>query len=138
VCRRSLRRVAITKPIRAAITAAEDWLPALDGDGSLRDGAELVEFTNRLDPGMLASFPAGTRLICRRERPHPTGQLTLFDTINRMRHQVFATDTPHGGGSIQFGQAVSDDACDGARHRKKTSWLDGPANASCRVGRGAV
>jgi hypothetical protein len=26
----------------------------------------------------------------------------LFDTINGMRHQVFATDTPHGGGSVQF------------------------------------
>jgi hypothetical protein len=94
--------VAITTPIRAAITAASDWVPALDGDGSLRDGAELVELTDYLDPGVLASFPAGTRLICRRERPHPGAQLTLFDTINGMRHQVFATDTPRGGGSIQF------------------------------------
>jgi hypothetical protein len=94
--------VAITTPIRAAITTAEDWVPALDGDGSLRDGAELVELTNHLDPGVLATFPAGTRLICRRERPHPGAQLSLFDTINGMRHQVFATDTPHGGGSIQF------------------------------------
>jgi hypothetical protein len=94
--------VAITTPIRAAITAAEDWVPALDGDGSLRDGAELVELTDCLDPGVLSSFPAGTRLICRRERPHPGAQLTLFDDVNGMRHQVFATDTPHGGGSVQF------------------------------------
>jgi hypothetical protein len=94
--------VAITKPVRAAITAAENWVAALDGDGSLRDGAELVELTDHLDPTLLASFPAGTRLICRRERPHPGAQLSLFDTINGMRHQVFATDTPHGGGSIQF------------------------------------
>ena len=43
---------------------------------------------------MLASFPAGTRLICRRERPHPGAQLSLFDHVNGMRHQVFATDTP--------------------------------------------
>jgi hypothetical protein len=28
--------------------------------------------------------------------------LSLFDTINGMRHQVFATDKPHGGGSVQF------------------------------------
>ncbi len=94
--------VAITAPVRAAITAAEDWVAALDGDGSLRDGAELVELTDYLDPGVLASFPAGTRLICRRERPHPGAQLSLFDQVNGMRHQVFATDTPHGGGSIQF------------------------------------
>jgi hypothetical protein len=81
--------VAITTPIRAAITAAEDWA-ALDGDGSLRDGAQVVELTDYLGPGVLASFPAGTRLICRRERPHPGAQLSLFDTINGMRHQVFA------------------------------------------------
>jgi hypothetical protein len=94
--------VAITQPIRAAITAADDWVPALDGDGSLRDGAELVELTDHLDPAVLASFPVGTRLICRRERPHPGAQLSLFDQVNGMRHQVFATDTPHGGASIQF------------------------------------
>ena len=94
--------VAITEPIRAAITAAQGWVAALDGDGSLRDGAELVELTDLTDPGLLASFPAGTRLICRRERPHPGAQLSLFDQVNGMRHQVFATDTPHGGGSIQF------------------------------------
>jgi hypothetical protein len=94
--------VAIGAPVRAAITAATDWVPALDGDGSLRDGAELVELTGLVDPVLLAGFPAGTRLICRRERPHPGAQLSLFDTINGMRHQVFATDTPHGGGSVQF------------------------------------
>jgi hypothetical protein len=94
--------VAIGAPMRAAITAATDWIPALDGDGSLRDGAQLVELTGLVDPVLLAGFPAGTRLICRRERPHPGAQLSLFDTINGMRHQVFATDTAHGGGSVQF------------------------------------
>ena len=94
--------VAITTPVRAAITTAQGWVAALDGDGSLRGGAELVELTDHLDPGVLASFPAGTRLICRRERPHPGPQLSLFDQVNGMRHQVFATDTPHGAGSIQF------------------------------------
>ncbi|WP_433304311.1 IS1380 family transposase [Actinoplanes sp. CA-030573] len=94
--------VAITTPIRAAITAADDWVAARDGDASLRDGAELVELTDYLDPAVLASFPAGTRLICRRERPRPGAQLSLFDQVNGMSHQVFATDTPHGGASIQF------------------------------------
>jgi hypothetical protein len=94
--------VAITTPVRAAISTAEDWVAALDGDGGLRDGAELAELTDHLDPAVLASFPAGTRLICRRERPHPGAQLSLFDQVNGMRHQVFATDTPHGGASIQF------------------------------------
>ena len=38
--------VAIGEAVRAAITAAHDWIPALNGDGSLRDGAELVELTD--------------------------------------------------------------------------------------------
>ena len=49
--------VAIGEAVRAAITAATDWIPALNGDGSLRDGAELVELTDLVDPVLLA----GTR-----------------------------------------------------------------------------
>ena len=95
--------VAIVEPVRAAITAASAWIPALNIDGSLGDDAQVTELTDLLDPSVLSGFPAGTRLICRRERPHPGAQLSLFDTINGMRHQVFATDTPHGAGlSIQF------------------------------------
>ena len=94
--------VAITEPVRTAITTAGDWIPALNPDGSLRDGAEITELTDLLDPVVLAAFPAGTRLIARRERPHPGAQLSLFDTVNGMRHQVFATDTGHGAGPIQY------------------------------------
>jgi hypothetical protein len=94
--------VAIVEPLRAAISAATGWIAALNADGSLRQGAELVELTGLTDPVLLAGFPAGTRLICRRERPHPGAQLSLFDTIAGMRHQVFATDTPPAGNPIQF------------------------------------
>jgi hypothetical protein len=38
----------------------------------------------------------------RREIPHPGAQLSLFDTIEGFRHQVVATDTPVGHGSIQY------------------------------------
>jgi hypothetical protein len=101
--------VAITEPIRQAILHAKQhgrWVPALDGDGEPRDGAEVCELTGLVgDDG----FPAGTRFIVRRERPHPGAQLSLFDTIEGMRHQVTATDTPpgttRGGGSIQYLEA---------------------------------
>ncbi len=94
--------VAITEPIRAAVRQATDWVPALDTDGDLRDGAEICELTGLVpDDG----YPAGTRFIVRRERPHPGAQLSLFDTIEGMRHQVMATDTPPGGGSTQFLEA---------------------------------
>jgi hypothetical protein len=94
--------VAITEPVRAAIRQATDWVPALDSDGELRDGAEICEITG-LVPA--EGYPEGTRFIVRRERPHPGAQLTLFDTIEGMRHQVMATDTPPGNGSIQYLEA---------------------------------
>ena len=51
----------------------------------------------------LTGYPAGTRIIVRRERPHPGAQLSLFDHDEGLRHQVFLTDTPYSGdGSAQF------------------------------------
>lgn len=95
--------VPITEPIRQAIVHAAAWIPALDADGDLRDGAQVVELTHLMTPVALAGYPPGTRLICRRERPHPGAQLDLFDTIEGWRHQVFACDTPvAGGGSLQY------------------------------------
>jgi Transposase DDE domain group 1 len=41
-------------------------------------------------------------MIVRRERPHPGGQLSLFDTIAGLRHQVFVTDTPRTACSLQL------------------------------------
>jgi hypothetical protein len=97
--------VAITELIRQAILSAQQdgtWVPALDIDGDPRDGAQVCELTGLVpDDG----FPAGTRFIVRREKPHPGAQLSLFDTIEGMRHQVMATDTPPGGGSIQYLEA---------------------------------
>lgn len=41
----------------------------------------------------LNAWPEGTRLIVRRERPHPGAQLSLFDAIEGLRHTAFITDT---------------------------------------------
>ncbi len=65
------------------------WHPAINADGSRRDGAEVVELTALVT---LDAWPAGTRLIVRRERPHPGAQLSLFDTIEGMRHTAFITN----------------------------------------------
>jgi hypothetical protein len=94
--------VAITEPVRDAISATTNWIPALDADGQVRDGAELAEITDLLSADLRGKYPEGTRFIVRRERPHPGAQLSLFDTVEGLRHQVMATDTPHGGSSIQF------------------------------------
>ncbi|MFF1838862.1 IS1380 family transposase [Streptomyces sp. NPDC058231] len=93
---------AVTEPVRHAIRTLPEqvWHPALDQNGTLRDGAEVAELTGMVD---LAGHPAGTRIIVRRERPHPGAQLSLFDQDEGLRHQVFLTDTPYsGGGSAQL------------------------------------
>jgi hypothetical protein len=91
--------MAITQPIRAAITACLDWQPAIDTDRQLRDGAEIAEITHLVD---LAGYPTGTRMIVRRERAHPGAQLSIFDMIEGLRHQVFITDTPRNACSLQL------------------------------------
>lgn len=92
---------AITATVRAIGTMPDRlWHPALNQDGTLREGAEVAELTGVID---LDGYPSGTRLIVRRERPHPGAQLYLFDQDEGRRHQVFLTDTPYsGGGSAQF------------------------------------
>lgn len=90
---------AITEPIRAAILACVDWLPAIEADRELRDGAEIAELTHLVN---LSAYPEGTRMIVRRERPHPGAQLSLFDSVEGMRHQVFITDTPRSHCSLQL------------------------------------
>ena len=44
------------------------WRAAVDGDGTEREGAQVTELTDHLD---LSTWPEGTRLIVRRERPIP-------------------------------------------------------------------
>ena len=67
----------------------EDWIPAVETDGSVRDGAWVIELTDLID---FANWPEHTRVIARRERPHPGAQLSLFDQHEGFRHQIFITD----------------------------------------------
>jgi hypothetical protein len=69
------------------------WTPALDADGDVRDGAGVAELTGLLD---LGKWPAGMRVIVRREKPHPGAGLTLFEQADGWRYQAFATNTAHG------------------------------------------
>ena len=74
--------------VRAACLAvpASAWAPALDSAGCEREGAWVAEL-----PLGLAAWPAGTRAICRRERPHPGAQLSFTDE-NGYRFQVMLTN----------------------------------------------
>lgn len=68
------------------------WAPAYNSDGEPREGADVAEITGLLD---LSSWPAGTRVITRREVPHPGAQLRLTDVEGR-RITCFATNTTGG------------------------------------------
>jgi len=72
------------------------WADAIDADGGHRDGAGLAEITRVLPTAALAGYPAGTRVIVRRERPHPGAQLDVFEERDGWRYTAFATDTAFG------------------------------------------
>jgi hypothetical protein len=80
----------LTEPVRAAILEIPEdaWVPALDQDGSVRANGEVAEITDSVD---LSSWPDGSRLIVRRERPHPGAQLSFTDH-DGYRFQVILTD----------------------------------------------
>jgi len=82
--------MAIDDRVREALLLAqeEDWVQAIEANGQVRDGAWVTELTSLID---LSAWGEGTRLICRRERPHPGAQLSLFDTLEGFRHQCFIT-----------------------------------------------
>jgi hypothetical protein len=76
--------------LREAILAqpASAWRQAIDAEGKERDGAQVTELTEEID---LSAWPKGTRLIVRRERPHPGAQFQIFDA-DGYRHTAFLTD----------------------------------------------
>jgi hypothetical protein len=86
--------MTITEAVAEAIgkVPADAWTPAYDGDGKVREGAWVADITGLLDTG---GWPAGMRVIVRKERPHPGAQLRFTD-IDGHRFTAFATDTKRG------------------------------------------
>ena len=84
------------QPVRDALQVVprRAWQPALDADGWPREGAQVAELTRWL-PARLTGWPPGTRIIARRELPHPGAQLRLTDHEG-WRITVFATNTRGG------------------------------------------
>jgi hypothetical protein len=75
----------------ASVPAAA-WTPAYDADGQVRPGAWVAEVTGLFD---LSGWPAGMRLIVRKERPHPGAQLRITDHDGH-RITAFVTNTARG------------------------------------------
>ena len=81
---------AIDERVREAILALPEaaWRPATGADGQPREGAWVAELTGHIG---LDAWPQGSRLIVRRERPHPGAQLSFTD-VDGHRFQCFITD----------------------------------------------
>ena len=86
--------MTITEDMHQAILTLPDrvWEPAYDAGGKVRRGAWVAELTGLLN---LTGWPAGMRVIVRKERPHPGAQLR-FTGIGGHRVTAFATDAPAG------------------------------------------
>jgi Transposase DDE domain group 1 len=86
--------MTITGDIQDAIgkVPAAAWTPACDGDGEVREGAWVADVTGLLN---LDEWPAGMRVIVRKERPHPGAQ-PRFTDIDGHRFTCFATDAKKG------------------------------------------
>jgi hypothetical protein len=95
----------LTETVRAAILKIPEdaWVPALDQDGTERKNGQVAEITDKLD---LGTWPSGSRLIVRRERPHPGAQLSFTDHDGH-RFQAILTD--------QADQNIAEIEC---RHRQ--------------------
>jgi len=80
--------------VHAAISRVVDdddrWRPAVRQNGELRPGAAVAELTDLVD---VSDWPAGTRLIVRREPLHPGAQQTLFPSL-AFRYWGHYTDAP--------------------------------------------
>jgi hypothetical protein len=86
--------MAITEDMAEAILTIPDrvWEPAYNPAGQVRPGAWVAELTGLLN---LSAWPAGMRVIVRKERPHPGAQLRFTD-LDGHRFTCFATDTRCG------------------------------------------
>jgi hypothetical protein len=84
--------------VAIAALPASAWTPAIDIEGKPRplDEAAVAEITGLLPAAVLNDYPTGTRVIVRRERPHPGAQLDLIEQRDGYRYTAHATDTPAG------------------------------------------
>jgi hypothetical protein len=88
----------LTEGVRTAILELPEqaWRPARRQNGETRKGAAVAELTDRLD---LSAWPPGTRVLVRRERPHPGAQLSFSDHDG---HRFLATITDLPGDPVEL------------------------------------
>ena len=81
----------VTESVREAIRQLSEtsWEVAITKEMEEREGAEVAEITSWLD---LSLWPSGSRVLVRREEPHPGASYNLFDP-HGLRHQALITNS---------------------------------------------
>ena len=118
----------LNETVRQAILALPEaaWVQAIEADGSQRDGAWIAELTEHVD---LSGWPEGSRLIARRERPHPGAQFQIFDE-HGYRHTCFLTDqTGHDIAALELRHRGRARVEDSIRAGKDTGMRNLPHHA---------
>jgi Transposase DDE domain group 1 len=95
---RFLMGFALEEGVRDAILDLPEaaWRQAIRQDGGQREGAWVAEITDRVN---LSGWPQGSRVIVRRERPHPGAQLSFSDHDG---HRFQATLTDLQGDAVEL------------------------------------
>jgi hypothetical protein len=95
----------VTNAVKDAIGRLPEsaWTVAVDAAGHPRPVdetglpiAQVADLTGLLGDLERDGWPAGMRILIRRERPHPGAKLTLMEAVDGWRYQCVATDTPRG------------------------------------------
>jgi hypothetical protein len=110
----------LTEGVRNAILGLPEdvWRPAIRQDGADREGAWVAELTDHLD---LSAWPEGSRVIVRRERPHPGAQLSFTDHDGH-RFLATLTDLPGDPAQLECLHRARASAEDRVRTGKQTAW----------------
>jgi hypothetical protein len=98
----------MTDAVQQAILTLPEaaWSPAIETDGSARPGADVAELTGLLPHLTAAGWPAGMRVIVRRERPHPGAQLRFTDA-GGWRFQTSPPIPQPAGSMVKAGRSRS-------------------------------
>ena len=95
----------VTGQVKDAIAVLPEavWTVAVDTAGKPRPVdesglpvAQVAELTLLLPGLTTAGWPAGMRVLVRRERPHPGATISVFEAHDGWRYQCLATDTQVG------------------------------------------
>jgi len=114
-----------------AATPRQAWRKALDAHGAPRPDAYVAELTPRLPARFTAAWPAGMRVIARREKAHPGAQLRIGED-DGWRVTMFVTNSPGRPAELEYRHRLRARAEDRIRDLKDTGAGNLPFHAMAK------